>query len=219
MPKRIGLLLSGCGALDGSDMHEAVLSLLALDRFGAEVVCTAPDMEQRHVLNHMSQEEMGVQRNVLLESARIARGNIIDLALLDGRDLDALIIPGGFGAIKNFNDFAFKGPTQDINRHVQLILESMRSLEKPIGAIAMAAVTVVIALAEHHPEVTIGTDKGVSAAIELMGGRHYCCEADQIYVDSAHKIVSTPANMMATGINEVAVGIERLVEKILHLIG
>jgi enhancing lycopene biosynthesis protein 2 len=217
MAKRVGVLLSGCGVFDGSEIHEAVLTLLALDRNGAEIVCTAPFINQLHVINHMTTEEMNETRNVLIESARIARGNIVDLKNLSAQEIDALIIPGGFGAAKNLSDFAVNGPESKVNPEVQRILEQMISAGKPIGAICIAPAVVTKALAQHGLEVTIGTDTGTAAAIEAMGGKHVTCQVDQIHVDTRYKIVTTPAYMLGPGIKEVAVGIEKLVQKVLAL--
>ncbi len=217
MAKRVGVLLSGCGVFDGSEIHEAVLTLLTLDRKGAQIVCTAPNMEQVHVLNHITQEEMQETRNVLVESARIARGNIVDLQSLKSQDLDALIIPGGFGAAKNLSDFAFKGPEAQVHPEVQRILEEMLADGKPIGALCIAPATLTKALANHKPEVTIGSDTGTAAAIGTMGGIHQICGVDEIHVDSKHKIVTTPAYMLGPGIKDVAIGIEKLVQTVLEL--
>jgi enhancing lycopene biosynthesis protein 2 len=218
MAKCVGVLLSGCGVFDGTEIHEAVLTLLALDRSGAEIVCAAPDVRQHHVVNHISSEEMSESRNVLIESARIARGNIIDLKNLTAEMIDALIIPGGFGAAKNLSDFAIKGPQCEVHPEVQRILEQMLAAGKPIGALCIAPATVTRALARHAPEVTIGTDAGTAEAIETMGGRHIACNVDQIHVDARHKIVTTPAYMLGPGIKDVAVGIEKLVRQVLAMV-
>jgi enhancing lycopene biosynthesis protein 2 len=219
MTIRVGVLLSGCGVFDGAEIHEAVLTLLALDRAGATAVCAAPDMDQLHVLNHMTQEEMDEKRNVLVESARIARGDIIDLKTLQTDAIDALIVPGGFGAAKNLSDFAVKGPESTVHPEVQRIVQEMADAGKPIGAICIAPATVTRALSSRTPEVTIGTDVGTAAGIESMGGRHVSCSVDQIHVDTANNIVSTPAYMLGPGIKEVAVGIEKLVRKVLEMAG
>jgi enhancing lycopene biosynthesis protein 2 len=216
--KRIGVLLSGCGVFDGTEIHEAVLTLLALDRSGAKAVCTAPDMKQLHVLNHMSQEEMDETRNVLIESARIARGDIADVQQIDAGDIDALIIPGGFGAAKNLSTFAVKGPNAEVHPEVSRLLKAMHAAGKPIGAICIAPATLTRALSDHAPEVTIGTDPGTAAGIETMGGRHVPCGVDQIHVDEVNRIVTTPAYMLGPGIKEVAAGIEKLVEKVLAMV-
>ena len=218
MTIRVGVILSGCGVFDGTEIHEAVLTLLALDRAEATAVCAAPDMDQLHVLNHMTQEQMDEKRNVLIESARIARGDIVDLASLKAGDIDALIIPGGFGAAKNLSDFAVKGPEATVQPDVQRILEEMAAAGKPIGAICIAPATLTRALSERAPEVTIGTDMGTAAGIESMGGKHIACSVDQIHVDAANKIVTTPAYMLGPGIKDVAVGIEKLVQKVVSLI-
>jgi len=219
MTKRVGVILSGCGVFDGTEIHEAVLTLLALDRAGAESVCVAPDMEQLHVLNHMTQEEMDEKRNVLIESARIARGDITNLNALRADAIDALIIPGGFGAAKNLSNFAVKGPEATVHPEVARILKEMVGAGKPIGAICIAPATLTRALSDVSPEVTIGTDTGTAAGIESMGGRHIACAVDEIHVDSANKIVTTPAYMLGPGIKDVATGIEKLVQKVIALMG
>ena len=141
MGKQIGVMLAGCGVFDGSEIHEAVLTLLAVARAGAQAVCIAPNVEQAHVLNHLTQEEMDEKRNVLVESARIARGEIQDLAGVGVRDMDALVIPGGFGAAKNLSDFAFKGPEATVHPEVLRLLVAMHQAKKPIGAICIAPAT------------------------------------------------------------------------------
>ncbi len=214
---RIGVLLSGCGVFDGSEIHEAVLTLLALDRAGAEMVCMAPDADQFHVINHLTQQVTGETRNVLVESARIARGEIRNLKDVQAEDLDGLIIPGGFGAAKNLSDFAVKGPEASVHPEVQRILKAMADAGKPIGAICIAPATLTKALSERRPEVTIGTDTGTAAAIESMGGVHRICTVDHIHVDERNRLVTTPAYMLGPGIKDVAEGIEKLVNKVIDL--
>lgn len=216
---KVGVLLSGCGVFDGAEIHEAVLTLLALDRAGAQVVCMAPNTDQAHVINHLTQEVMDEKRNVLVESARIARGEIKDLKDVRASELDALVIPGGYGAAKNLSDFAFKGTAATVHPHVRQLLNDMASAGKPIGAICIAPATLTKALADRRPEVTIGTDKDTAAAIEAMGGQHKACSVDMIHLDSKNKIVSTPAYMLGPGIKDVARGIEKLVARVLELTG
>jgi enhancing lycopene biosynthesis protein 2 len=218
MTKRVGLLLSGCGVFDGSEIHEAVLTMLFLDQAGVDIVCTAPNNDHVHVLNHMSNEEMNEIRNVLIESARIARGDIIDLKDLKAQTIDALIIPGGFGAAKNLSNFAIVGPDAVVHPEVARILEQMVAAEKPIGALGIAPATVTKALGGHRPDITIGTDLGTAEAIETMGGKHHNCNVEDICVDEKNKIVTTPAYMLGPGIQDIAVGIEKLVRKVLALI-
>lgn len=214
---RIGVLLSGCGVYDGSEIHEAVLTLLALDRAGAEIICMAPNIDQYHVVNHITQEVMEEKRNVLLESARIARGEIKDLKDVNATDLDGLIIPGGFGAAKNLSDFAVKGPDAAVHPDVKRLLSEMVETEKPVGAICIAPATLTKALSSKNPEVTIGNDKDTAAAIEAMGGQHKTCTVDMIHFDDRNKIVTTPAYMLGPGIKEVSEGIQKLVDKVLEL--
>ena len=217
MEKKIGVLLSGCGVFDGAEIHEAVLTLLFLDRAGAKVSCMAPNMEQLHVIDHSNQQAVDETRNVLVESARIARGEIQDVASVNADDLDALIIPGGFGAAKNLSDFAVKGPEATVHPQVQRLLTEMVSQSKPIGAVCIAPTTVVRALGDRSPRVTIGNDVGTATAIETMGGVHSDCSVDEICVDEKNRIVTTPAYMLGPGIKDVAMGIEKLVNKIVAM--
>lgn len=222
---RVGVLLSGCGALDGTEIHGAVLALLYLDRAGAEVICAAPDVDQVHVLNHMSNEEMAQRRNVLIESARIARGNIIDLNSLKAERIDALMLPGGFGAVKNLCDFALKGPDAVVHPQVERLLRQVHAAGKPIGASGIAAVTVAKALGAFSPAVTIGENGGIAAALETLGAAHHRCRVDEIHIDARNKIVTTPADMLwadkpgpgipGPGIADMAAGIEKLVDHLL----
>ncbi len=217
MSKKVGVLLSGCGVFDGAEIHESVLTLLALDRAGAQIICMAPDIEQMQVINHITQEPMEEKRNVLIESARIARGEIKDLKDVLAAELDALIMPGGLGAAKNLSDFAVKGPEASVNPEVERILKEMVEAGKPVGAICIAPATLTKALSEKKPEITIGNDVSTASAIEAMGGKHSECTVDMIHVDEKNKIVSTPAYMLGPGIKEIAVGIEKLVDKVLAL--
>jgi enhancing lycopene biosynthesis protein 2 len=191
--------------------------LLALDRAGVDVLCAAPDIEQHHVISHLTQEETGEVRNVLAESARIARGNIVDMGELVSRNIDGLILPGGFGAAKSLSSFALKGPDGDVNPQVLTLLRQVHAVKKPIGAMGISPATVVMALKSHQPSVTIGTDKATATAINTMGGRHHACDVDAIVVDPINKIVSTPAYMLGTGLKEMAKGIEQLVRKVIDL--
>ena len=218
MSKKVGVLLSGCGVFDGAEIHESVLTLLFLDRAGAEVVCMAPNVDQAHVINHLTHQETTEKRNVLVESARIARGNIQDVAQANASELDALILPGGFGAAKNLSDFAFKGPEATVQADVERLIRDMAAAGKPIGAICIAPATLARALYDKKPEVTIGNDTGTAAGIDRMGGHHKVCTVDMIHVDTSNRLVTTPAYMLGPGIKDVAVGIEKLVNQIMAMI-
>jgi enhancing lycopene biosynthesis protein 2 len=174
-------------------------------------------MDQYHVINHITQEVTKEKRNVLVESARIARGEITDIKGIEASDIDGLILPGGAGAAKNLSDFAFKGPDASVHPEVKRLLNEMTKAGKPIGAICIAPATLTKGLSNINPEVTIGNDKATASAIEAMGGRHKICEADMIHVDIKNRIVTTPAYMLAPGIKEVAEGIRKLVEKVIEL--
>lgn len=217
MSKKVGLLLSGCGVFDGSEIHETVLALLFLDQAGVETVCMAPDVDFQ-VIDHVSQKPTGEKRNVLTESARISRGDIRDIHEVSADDLDALIIPGGFGAAKNLCDFAEKGADATVHPEVSRLLREMRRANKPLGAICIAPAALVKALADEAPVVTIGNDVGTAAAIEKAGGKHVNRTVDDICVDEKHKIVTTPAYMLGPGIGDVASGIEKLVKQVVAML-
>lgn len=216
---RVGVILSGCGYLDGAEIQESVLTLLALDRAGAEVFCFAPDVAQHKVVNHLTGEEQAESRNVLVESARIARGKIRDVAEANADDIDALILPGGFGAALNLCDFAVAGPECTVDPGVERLIRAVHAAAKPIGAICIAPALIARVLGGDGVEVTIGNDAGTAAALESMGAHHCDCPVDAFVVDRKHKVVTTPAYMLGPGTKDVAAGIERCVAETLALVG
>ncbi len=218
---KIGVVLAGCGVYDGSEIHEAVISLLAFDRAGAEVIMMAPDVEQG-VVNHLTGEEVnGAKRNVLEESARIARGNVSDIATIKVADLDALFIPGGFGAAKNLCDFAFKGVDCNVHSEVSRVVQEIVAAKKPLTAVCISPALIAKILGDGsiNPQVTIGTDTDTAAAVEAMGASHVNCPVSDIVVDKKNKIITSPAYMLAGSISEAAEGIEKAVAATLEMIG
>lgn len=217
--KKIGVLLSGCGFLDGSEIHETVLTLLAIDRAGAEAHCIAPNMTQHEVVNHYSGEVMaGESRNILVESARIARGVITDLEKIDSLNLDALILPGGYGAAKNLSNFNTKKADCEVDKEVEAAIQSFFEAGKPLGFICIAPVIAAKVLGKEHIELTIGNDHECAEAIEAMGASHVECPVWSAVVSKNGKVASTPAYMLGPTISEVAKGIDQLVGELLTLI-
>ena len=214
---KIGVVLSGCGVNDGSEIHEAVITMLELDRAGAEMVLMAPNIDQLHVINHATGEEMEDSRNVLIESARISRGNIEDIAGVTSENLDALIFPGGFGVAKNLSDYAMAGMECSINPDVLRLSREVHNDGKPIGVICIAPAIMAKILA-GDTELTIGFDEQTASDIDAMGAKHVLCPVDEIVVDKEKKVVSTPAYMEAQSIKQAASGIEKLVAEILNMI-
>lgn len=211
---KVGVILAGCGVYDGSEIHEAVISLLALDRAGVDIVCMAPNMEQS-VVNHLNGNAVdGETRNVLEEAARIARGDIVDIATVKGADLDALLIPGGFGAAKNLCDFAFKGPECETHPEVARLIRKIVDTKKPLAAlcIAPALVAKVLGCEKLNPQLTIGTDEETASAITAMGATHVACPVVDYVFDAKNKLFTTPAYMLAGSISEAAEGIEKTVK-------
>ncbi len=212
---KIGVLLSGCGVNDGSEIHETVITMLALDRADVETHLMAPNIDQMHVINHYTGQEMDEFRNVLVESARIARGDIKDMAEVTAGDLDALIIPGGFGVAKNLSDYAMSGAECSINPDVYRLVSEMVLLKKPIGAICIAPAMMAKILAEQNRSatMTIGKDESTAKDIQAMGSTHKECPVEEMVIDEENNIVTTPAYMDAKNISEASEVIEKLVEQ------
>ena len=215
---KVAVILSGCGVFDGSEIHEAVACLIALDRRGVQVICAAPNMPQAGVTNHATKEPAaGQTRNVLEESARIARGKIRDVATLQASELDAVVFPGGFGAAKNLSDFASKGAACTVNPHIQRLVTDMHAAKKPIGLACIAPVLGARILGQHAPQLTIGTDKGTADAINSMGGKHVNADPTGVVVDEQNRLVTTPCYMNDVGPWTVFQGVEKMVEQVLKL--
>lgn len=212
----VAVVLSGCGVFDGTEIHEAVLTLLALDRQGAAYQCFAPDVQQHHVVNHLTGNETGESRNVLVESARIARGKVRDLAGFDAARWDALIFPGGFGAAKNLSSFANDGPDATVQPDVEAAIRAMRAAGKPIGALCISPVLLARVLGDV--EVTIGDDAGTASAIEQMGGTHRTASHGEVIVDAANRIATTPCYMLDATVGQIAEGAHNVVAAVLDMV-
>lgn len=214
--KKVAVILAGCGYLDGGEIYESTFTLLALDQADAQVQCFAPNINQMHVVNHVTGEEAPETRNVLVEAARLARGNIKDLSEANAADFDALIIPGGFGAAKNLCDFAVKGADMSVNGHVLSFARDFVKAGKPVGLMCIAP-AMAPAIGGNGTQYTIGNDAGTAAAIDSLGGKHVNCAVQDIVIDTERKIVTTPAYMLASRISEAHTGITKLVNAVLEL--
>ena len=218
---RVGVVLSGCGVYDGAEIHESVITMLTLDRAGADKIMMAPDIDQLHVINHLNGEEIeGDGRNVLVESARIARGDIKSLSEITEKDMDALIFPGGFGVAKNLCDYAMSGPDCTVNPEVARLAKEVHQAGKPIGVMCIAPTMMakILGSDDLSADLTIGSDEKTASDINTMGSNHIACPAKETIVDKDKKIVSTPAYMEAKNMAEAADGIEKLVNEVLALI-
>lgn len=213
---KVAVILSGCGHLDGAEISESVLSLLYLDEAGAEVEIFASDKQQHHVVNHLSGDEVKEYRNILVESARIARGDIKPLSQLDSKKFDALILPGGFGVAKNYSNLAFEGPTAVVQEDYRKAIWGFHSAGKPIGAICISPAVVAIALKEEAPiTVTLG-DKENAKMITGCGSKHEHKETTEICIDDKNNIISTSAYMRNDKISRVGGGIKKLVDEVIN---
>ena len=225
--KKIGVLLSGSGVYDGSEIHEAVLTLLAIDQMGHEAVCMAPNIDQHHVVNHLTGEEMNEKRNVLTESARIARGEVADLAKRSAADFDVLVVPGGFGAAKNLTKWAFAGNKGEIHADVKRIILETHAARKPIAAMCMGPTVVAKALEEKglNERLTVGTVdapspydiRDIGSKMNAIGADTQMADVLDIVVDPVNKLVSSPCYMMTTTIAMVNEGIQRVMRKAVEM--
>lgn len=225
---KIGVLLSGCGVYDGAEIHEATLTLLSIDEIGAEAVCISVDREQHHVVNHITGEEMKESRNMMVEAARIARGNITNILDVNPADIDALIIPGGFGSAKNFTSWAFEGPEGTILPEVKLLIVNMLNIGKPVAALCVSPVVMAKALegSAIHANMTIGSNQegspydieGFSNGLESLGATTEMKTVREIVIDSTNKIITAPCYMMDATISDVRKNVRSAVEALRDLV-
>lgn len=216
-PKKVAVVLSGCGFLDGSEIHEAVCTLLALDRNGAEFICVAPDKPQASVINHLTKQPESASRNVLAESARIARGNIRKLTEISSDEFDAVILPGGYGAAKNLSNFAEGGENYSVDPDLERFLKEVHAQGKPIGFLCIAPVIAAKLFGDKGVELTVGDSKDVAAALNTMGARHKNTKVSDVVVDRKNRVVTTACYMLATRISEVYNGANKVVKEVLKL--
>lgn len=214
---KVAVILSGCGVFDGCEVHESTFVLLALDQAGVEYECLAPNINQMHVINHLTGQEEDTQRNVLVESARIARGKVLDLVDAVPGDYSAVIVPGGFGVAKNLCDFALKGAGMSVNEQVQIFIQAIHNAGHPVG---LACISPVMSKNLFGDGVlcTIGNDEETAAAIVEMGATHQNCAVDDIVIDEKNKLVTTPAYMLADRIKDVHTGITKMVVAVLEML-
>ena len=214
--RRFAIVLSGCGVYDGAEIHESVTAMLAVSRKGHSYQIFAPDIPQHHVVNHLTGKEMPEKRNVLIEAARIARGNIKDLATFDASQYDILLFVGGFGIVKNLSDFAFKGENYAVNTEALKAIKAMHRAGKPIGAMCISPV--LLADAIEGVELTLGAPCGASQAAEKHGARHHVTTHGEVTVDRKNKVATTPCYMLDANISQVADGAGHIVDELLKLI-
>ncbi|MHC1777296.1 MAG: isoprenoid biosynthesis glyoxalase ElbB [Lentimicrobium sp.] len=211
--KKFAVVLAGCGVFDGAEIHEATLTLLSIKKNGADYEIFAPDIAQHHVVNHLTGKEMPETRNVLVESARIARGSIKPLSAFNARDFDALIFPGGFGVAKNLCSWAFDGPGCSVNAEVEKAIKDMASLKKPIGALCISPV--ILAKVLGNVEITIGNDSATASGVEKAGAKHIRTNHGEVIRDTHRPVYTTPCYMLDADIVQIAEGAENIVKAIL----
>ena len=215
MRKKVGVLLSGCGVYDGSEIHEAVAILIALDNHDLEAVCFAPDIEQMHVINHLTGEPIaGEKRNVLVESARIARGKISALSAEKVSAMDALILPGGFGAAKNLCDYAVSGSEMTVNDDVASALMSTHQAGKPIASVCISPVILAAIFKDRSPTLTLGAYGDDAKNLEEIGGRHQVTQHEEVVVDGDLKLITGPCYMLDSTIGQIYRGADAVVAKL-----
>jgi enhancing lycopene biosynthesis protein 2 len=215
---RIAVILHGCGARDGSEIHESTLTMLALDLLGANFECFAPAEKQARVVDHLSGEECDETRWMHIEAARIARGKVKNISELRVTDFDALVIPGGSGTAANLCSYAKDGVRMKVHSELEKILRSFHQVKKPIGAICIAPVILAKVFGEYRPVLTIGDDSKTAGAMQEMGAKHQNCSVGSCVVDRQNLLVTTPAYMLAGSIKELWPGIQAFCQQILELV-
>lgn len=225
--KKIGVLLSGSGVFDGSEIHESVFTLLAIDKRNGEAVCFAPNADQHHVINHLNGDEMNEKRNILTESARIARGEVQDVTKADVKALDALVIPGGFGTAKNHTKWAFEGPDGEIRSDVKKLINDVSAAGKPILGLCMAPTTIAKALegSDRKVKLTVGTReenspydiKAISGGMEKTGAKAEMKTVKEVLVDEDNRIITAPCYMMEASVSQVHENIEAATEELFKM--
>ncbi len=213
--KKFAIVLSGCGVFDGSEIHEAVLSMLAVKRAGADYSLFAPNIPQHHVVNHLTGEEMLEQRNVLVESARIARGQIQDLKEYKPTDFDVLLLPGGFGAAKNLSDYAFKGAGMEVLPELSNAIKETYKLKKPIAAVCISPMILAKVLGLEQIQMTIGSDAETASHAESFGTKHQATQTGEILFDKEHRVFTAPCYMLNANITDIATETQKLVDEIM----
>ena len=211
--KKFAVVLAGCGVYDGAEIHEATLTMLAIKEQGADYEVFAPDIPQHHVINHLTGKEMDETRNVLVEAARIARGNIKPLKEFNPKDFDALIFPGGFGAAKNLSTVALKGAKAEVNPEVKKAVKGMLTAKKPIGALCIAPAFIAKIIGDV--QVTIGQDDGTAETIEAMGAKHIYTDHGDVVVDDRYLVFTSPCYMLEADITHIWDGAYNTVEAML----
>ena len=212
--KKFAVVLCGCGPMDGSEIHESVMTLLAIDRNECQYTIFAPDADQYHVMNHYTKEVMPEKRNMLVEAARIARGDIHPLTELKSADFDAVVFPGGFGAAKNLFTYAIKGTKAEVDAEVERVIKDFHAQRKPIGALCISPV--LLAKVLGNITITVGTDERTIHDVESFGAQHINTQQTEVIADKENMVFSTPCYMLPATIADIADCAENLIETILE---
>lgn len=211
--KKFAVVLAGCGVFDGAEIHEATLAMLAIRQQGGSYQCFAPNINQHHVINHITGEEMNEIRNVLIESARISRGDVKDLSDFNPKDYDALLFPGGFGVAKNLCNFAFKGSDCEVTPTVEKAIKATHKAQKPIGVLCISPVLIARVLGDV--DITVGQDEPTIENVEKMGTTHIKATHGEVIIDKKNNVFSTPCYMLDATIEQIYEGASNIVKSIL----
>ena len=216
--KKTAIILSGCGQVDGSETHETILTILALEQHNLDWEGLAPSGLQTEVYDHYTNTKENISpSSMITEAARLVRGNITIINAVNASDYAAVIIPGGAGVIKNLSNYSTAGINFTIHPELLAFMATIVRLQIPAGFICIAPI-LIPKLYGNKPKLTIGSNVELAAKIVQIGGEHCDCLANDIVIDHAQKIVSTPANMVAKNIVEVYHGIYKLVTQIANWI-
>ena len=209
--KKVAVILAGCGTRDGSEINETVTLLLALDQHNIEYQAFAPDENQYEVDNHVTGQCTMEKRNMMVEAARIVRGNILPITKFNANDYDALLFPGGTGTAKNIFTYAIDGIDFKVNKEVEKAIKDIHAQGKPIGAMCIAPLMVAKVLGNVN--VTMGSGNCRQAKeLPMIGCKHTETTHGGVAIDKENKVYSTPCFMLDATLKDVYQGAWNLVE-------
>ena len=212
--KKFAVILCGCGSLDGSEIHESVMTLLAIDRNECTYSIFAPNDNQYHVVNHYTKEATQEKRNMMVEAARIARGDIRPIEECRVEDFDALVFPGGNGAAKNLFTYAFDGKNCTVREDVANLIKAFHAQHKPIGALCIAPVMIAKVLGDVT--ITVGNDEGTIQNVLSFGSQHINTLQTGVIADKQNMVFTSPCYMLPARISDIADCAQNLIDAILE---
>ena len=195
MSKKVAIILSGCGGLDGSEIGETICSILALEGGGFSWKAFSMDKLQKKVISALSMKEMNEKRNMMEESARITHGKIEDISKLEVNEFDVLWLPGGYGMVCSFSDIGEKGENGSVSSEISTVIKKFHEQKKIIVGICIAPSVIAKSLEKVQLTITLGEAENFYSLLKRLGHNPKKVTSSEFIYDKEHKIYSTPAYM------------------------